>query len=91
MIQRTLEALCDPTRRAILKMLKRGQRTVGEIGERFDVSAPAISRHLAVLRDCGLVLAERRGKFIYYSISPDGLVEVRDWLNDFLKDCEEWL
>ena len=86
MIQRTLLALSDPTRREILKMLKRGDRTAGEISERFDVSAPAISRHLSVLRDAELVLSRREGKFLYYSLSIEPLEFLDDWIDEFIKE-----
>ena len=86
MIQRTLLALSDPTRREILKMLRRGDRTAGEISERFDVSAPAISRHLAVLRDAELVLSRREGKFLYYSLSTEPLEFLDDWIDEFIKE-----
>ena len=86
MIQKTLLALCDPTRREILKMLKRGERSVGEISERFDVSTPAISRHLAVLRDAELVEIERDGKRIIYRLSPEPLEEITYWIKNI---CEE--
>lgn len=86
MIQQTLLALSDPTRRAIIKLLKRGERTAGEIAERFDVSAPAISRHLAVLRDADLVISRREGKFLYYALSLDPLEVLGDWINEFLKE-----
>ena len=78
MIQRTLLALCDPTRREILKILKRGEKTVGEINERFDISPPAISRHLCVLRDAELVEARREGKFIVYELRLDPLEDLDD-------------
>ena len=68
MLQQTLLALSDPTRREILKMLKRGDKTAGEISERFDISAPAISRHLSVLKDAELIFAQREGKFLIYSL-----------------------
>ena len=86
MIQRTLLALSDPTRREILKILRRGDRTAGEISERFDVSAPAISRHLAVLRDAELVLSRREGKFLYYSLSTEPLEFLDDWIDEFIKE-----
>jgi len=62
-------ALADRTRRDILKMLRDGPRTSGEIAARFDSSWPTISRHLAVLREGGLVLAERRGQEIHYELN----------------------
>ena len=86
MIQRTLLALSDPTRREILKLLKRGERTVGEINERFDISPPAISRHLLVLRDAELVRCRREGKFIYYSLDADKIEGVREWLKELLEN-----
>jgi len=86
MIQQTLLALSDPTRREILKMLKQRERSVGEITERFDISLPAISRHLAVLRDAELVKACREGKYVRYSINCDSIEMLREWLRDFLTD-----
>src|SRR2546428_8180493 len=62
-------ALADHTRREILRMLRGGPRTSGEIAARFDSSWPTISRHLAVLRDAGLVLAERKGQEIHYELN----------------------
>lgn len=83
MIQKTLDALSDPTRREILKLLKRGEKSAGEISERFDVSAPAISRHLSLLRDADMVSARREGKNVYYSLSLDFVDEMKLWLNGF--------
>ena len=62
-------ALADPTRREIMALLRSGPRTSGEIASRFDSSWPTISRHLAVLRDGGLVLTERKGQEIYYELN----------------------
>lgn len=87
MIQRTLLALSDPTRREILKLLRRGERTVGEINERFDISPPAISRHLCVLKDAELVKSRREGKFIYYSLDADEIERLREWLKELMTDC----
>ena len=86
MIQRTLLALSDPTRREILKILRRGERTVGEINERFDISPPAISRHLLVLRDAELVRCRREGKFIYYSLDTNKIEGLREWLKELLEN-----
>ena len=83
MIQNILDALSDPTRREILKLLKRGERSAGEIAEWFDVSAPAISRHLSLLREAEMVHARRDGKNIYYSLSTDFVDEMKLWLNGF--------
>lgn len=86
MIQKTLSALCDPTRREILKLLKRGAHSAGEISERFDVSAPAISRHLAVLRDAELVEVERDGKRIIYRLNPTPLEDILYWIKNIFEE-----
>src|SRR5213595_1971426 len=63
------QALADETRRGILEFLRAGPRTSGEIADQFHSSWPTISRHLAVLRAGGLVVAERRGQAIYYELN----------------------
>ncbi len=70
------KALADPTRRAILKLLGRKPRTVGEIVEAFEVTQPAISRHLAVLRAAGLVSARRDGQSVVYALDTTVLDDV---------------
>ena len=62
-------ALADSTRRDILTFLRTGPRTSGEIASQFDSTWPTISRHLSVLREAGLVVAERRGQEIYYELN----------------------
>jgi DNA-binding transcriptional ArsR family regulator len=68
-MQAAFRALADPTRRKILAMLRRGPRTSGEIAGEFTTSWATISRHLAVLRDAELILAERDGQFIRYELN----------------------
>jgi DNA-binding transcriptional ArsR family regulator len=63
-------ALADPTRREILQILRKGEVTAGEIGSKFDLSAPSISRHLGVLEAAGLVTERREGVRIYYRLVP---------------------
>lgn len=75
-LQNTLKALSDPTRRDILDLLKKGRKSAGEIAEAFPVSAPAISRHLSVLKDADLIRDEREGKYIYYEINVSVLEEI---------------
>lgn len=65
----TLRALSDPTRREILKMLRGGPRTAGDIAARFDMTAPSVSHHLTVLKEAGLVDSERDGRNVHYSIN----------------------
>lgn len=66
---RAFRALADETRRTILRLLRDGPLTSGEIADRFDSSWPTISRHLAVLRDAGLVVTERHGQEIRYELN----------------------
>jgi len=66
----TFRALADPTRREILRILRRGEITAGAIGSNFSVSAPTISRHLSVLESAGLVAERREGVRIYYRLVP---------------------
>jgi DNA-binding transcriptional ArsR family regulator len=62
-------ALADPTRRAILDLLRGGSRTSGEIAEQFGSSWPTISRHLSLLKDAGLINAEKEGQFMRYELA----------------------
>jgi DNA-binding transcriptional ArsR family regulator len=68
-VDSAFKALADPTRRKILRLLRNGPRTSGEIAEHFSSSWPTISRHLGVLRDAKLILAERNGQQIVYELN----------------------
>ncbi|WP_019927931.1 helix-turn-helix transcriptional regulator [Nocardia sp. BMG111209] len=70
-------------RREILGLLLGGERTVQAIAGRFDMTRPSISEHLRVLRDCGSVGEEKRGRFRYYRIEPEPLHELQSWLGPF--------
>jgi DNA-binding transcriptional ArsR family regulator len=76
----SLEALADPTRRRIVELLAQRDRTAGELVAEFDVSAPAISQHLKVLRDAGLVTTRAEGQSRIQTLNPAGLDEVGAWL-----------
>ena len=78
-----MDALGDPTRRAIFEQLRRGPRPVGEIAAELPVSRPAVSQHLRVLKDAGLVTERRQGTRRLYRLDPDGLGELRDYFDDF--------
>src|SRR6266545_6228944 len=78
-------ALGDQTRRDILRMLRTGPRTSGDIASRFDSSWPTISRHLAVLREAGLVVAERRGQEIYYELNTSVFQDLVQYLMEWSK------
>jgi DNA-binding transcriptional ArsR family regulator len=76
----SFEALAEPTRRRIVELLADGERAAGEIVAEFDVSAPAISQHLRVLRDAGLVRVRVDAQRRIYGLDPAGLAEIDGWL-----------
>jgi len=78
------KALADPTRRDILKLLRKGPRTSGDIAEHFASSWPTVSRHLGVLRDAGLILSERRGQQVLYELNTTVFQEVIEQLLDWI-------
>jgi DNA-binding transcriptional ArsR family regulator len=73
-------ALADPTRRAVYQRLAGREMSVSELRHGLDVSQPAVSQHLAVLRGAGLVSERREGRFSYYRIEPAGLTPLIDWV-----------
>src|SRR6476469_2350085 len=79
----TLGALADPTRRELLALLARGELAAGELADRFPVSRPAISRHLRVLREAGLVHSRTDGKRRLDALDPQPLRELDDWLEPY--------
>jgi DNA-binding transcriptional ArsR family regulator len=79
-------AVADPTRRAILDMLLDGERSVGEIAERFAVSRPAVSKHLRVLRGARLVRARRAGRQRLCALDPEPLRAVDAWLDGYRRE-----
>ena len=81
-----LRALADPRRREILALVRDRELPAGEIAGRFDVTRPAISQHLAVLREAGLVTERRDGTRRLYRARPTGAAELRAWLEDFWDD-----
>lgn len=82
-------ALADPSRREILRLLRQGPRSSGEIAEHFQSSWPTISRHLGVLRDAGLILGERHGQQIIYEINTTVLDDVVEHLMGWLKPSDD--
>jgi DNA-binding transcriptional ArsR family regulator len=79
----SLAALADPTRRKIFERLKRGPSPVGRLAEGLPVSRPAVSQHLKVLKEAGLVSEEQDGTRRIYRIDPHGLGQLRQWLDQF--------
>lgn len=76
----TLKALADPTRRDIIKLLKERDMTAGEIAEHFTISKPSVSHHLNILKQAGLILDERKGQNIIYSLNTSVMEELIGWL-----------
>ena len=74
------QALADPSRRAIFESLTRGEAAVKDLTARFDISQPAVSQHLAALKQAGLVNGRREGRCVYYRVEPDGMKPLIDWI-----------
>ena len=82
-----LQALGDPTRRSVLEQLRDGPRAVGEIAARLPVSRPAVSQHLRVLKEAGLVTERQNGTRRLYRVDPDGLAGLREYLEGFWEEA----
>src|SRR5262249_50969088 len=78
-----LDALGDPTRRLVFERLRGGARSVGEIAEGMDVSRPAVSQHLKVLKAARLVVSSAEGTRRLYAVDPRGIEALRSWLDGF--------
>ncbi len=76
----TFTVLADPTRRQIIESLCRGERSFGEIAEQFEMSRPAVSQHLKVLREANIVTVRAEAQRRIYGLNKDGLDEVDEWL-----------
>ena len=77
---RIFQALADPSRRAIFESLTHGEVAVKDLTARFDISQPAVSQHLATLREAGLVNRRREGRRVYYRVEPRGMKPLVDWI-----------
>ena len=82
-----IEALADPTRRAVFELLREGPRPVGEIARELPVSRPAVSQHLRVLKEAGLVTERKDGTRRLYRVDPDGLAQLRAYFEGFWTDA----
>ncbi|HEY9061386.1 MAG TPA: autorepressor SdpR family transcription factor [Pseudobacteroides sp.] len=78
-IQETFKALSDATRREIMNMLKQGRMTAGDIAARFSMTQPTVSHHLSVLKDAGLIIDRKEGKFIYYELNSSVIEDILGW------------
>jgi DNA-binding transcriptional ArsR family regulator len=83
MVGSVLSALADPTRRSVFEGLRGGPVAVGELAAGLPVSRPAVSQHLRVLADAGLVRSRPAGRQRLYEVDPDGLVGLRAWVEGF--------
>src|SRR6266404_4296113 len=82
-METTLKAIAEPRRRRILTLVRDGELSAGEIAAQFDVSRPAISQHLNVLKEAGLVSERRNGTRRLYRARPEGLGELKAFLEEF--------
>lgn len=80
---RIFHALADPSRRAIFESLTEGEAAVKDLTSRFDISQPAVSQHLAALRQAGLVHGRREGRHVYYRVEPRGLAPLVNWITHY--------
>lgn len=85
----SLQALADPTRREIFERLRGEPKPVGELAAQLPVSRPAVSQHLKVLKDAGLVAEKKSGTRRIYRVEPSGLVALRNYLDTFWGDALE--
>jgi DNA-binding transcriptional ArsR family regulator len=80
-VEAALRAIAEPHRRQILRLVRDGEMSAGEIASNFDVTRSAVSQHLRVLKDAGLVAERRNGTRRIYRIRPEGLAELRDFID----------
>ena len=85
------QAIADPNRRAIIGLLATQKLTVNAVAEYFPISRPAVSRHIKILKECGLVVVRRQGRERYCEVRLDKLDEVSDWVEKYQKVWEQRL
>lgn len=85
----TMKALSDPTRRAILNLLKDGSMAAGDIAAKFDMTGATISHHLSQLKKAGLIQENKQKNFIYYSLNASVLEEVLLWITELKGGTED--
>lgn len=86
--QKTFKALSDPTRREILQLLQQGPLAAGDIAEHFAMTGATVSHHLSILKEAGLIEAEKRGKYIYYELNLSVLEEIMTWMTELMGGTE---
>ena len=85
MLQDTLKAISDPTRRKILDLLKKGPMSAGEIGEHFEMTGATLSHHLSILKKAGLVDDNKKGTFVYYEINTSVMEDILTWITGLME------
>ncbi|WP_044640157.1 autorepressor SdpR family transcription factor [Risungbinella massiliensis] len=88
-MNQVFKALADPTRRMILDLLRVKDRSAGEIAEHFEMSKPSVSNHLNILKNAELVLVEKRGQFMIYSLNTTVFQDVIQWLMEVRDRSED--
>ena len=89
MLQETIKALADPTRRRILELLKKGPLSAGELCKEFDMTGATMSHHLSILKKAGLVQDNKKGTFIYYEINTSVMEDLLSWVVSFMGEKDE--
>ena len=90
-MEEAVRAIAEPNRRRILRLVAGGELSAGEIASRFDITRPAVSQHLAVLREAGLLSERRDGTRRLYSVRPEGFADLKSFLEAFWEDSLERL
>ena len=85
------QAIADPNRREILAVLANQKLTLNSVADRFKISRPAVSKHMKILSECGLVKIQRKGRERYCEVKPEKLNEVSNWVEQYKKLWEEKL
>jgi ArsR family transcriptional regulator, arsenate/arsenite/antimonite-responsive transcriptional repressor len=86
---KAFKALSDPTRRQILGLLRKGERTAGDLAERFDMTKPSMSHHFAVLKDADLITSRREGQTIWYGLNTTVVQDIIAWVMDLVRGQEK--
>ena len=80
------KALADPSRREILALLRKGEKTAGDLAERFDITKPSMSHHFSVLKEAGLITSRREGQQIWYGLNTTMVEDLMAWAMDLIGD-----
>ncbi len=86
---RAFKALADPTRREILRLLRRGEMRAGDLAEHFDMTKPTMSHHFAVLKEADLLTSRRDGQQIWYGLNTTVVQDLMSWAIDLLRGTQE--